>query len=122
MILSRSPTTNSDSVWRTQTSRPAYSAGTEYQLPPVGVTHPRPESVVAGEVEQAGMEHRLTAVVVANPHGAGSVVQDLLRHPAQVMEGALVTGEEDRQRLAVLEVEVTRSRPAKGHDEALHLL
>jgi len=75
---------------------------------------------VAGEVEQAGMKDRFTAVVVAKPHRLGAVVEDFFGDAAVVMEGTLMTGEEKRQRLGVSEVEVHRARPTQRHDKALH--
>src|SRR5216683_1215226 len=96
--------------------------GLAFGLRSVGMTEPGSVAVVAGEVEQAGMKDRLTAVVVTKPHRLGAVVEDFFGDAAVVMEGTLMTGEEKRQRLSVGEVEVHRARPAQRHDKALHPL
>src|SRR6266550_8047250 len=88
----------------------------------LGATEAGPKAVVLGEVDKAGMEDRVAMVVVTQPDRLDSVVENLLWHTAEVVEGLLMASEEERQRLAVGEVEVLRSRPAQCHDESLHAL
>jgi len=66
---------------------------------------------VAGEVEQARVEDRVGAFVVAQPDRLGAVVENLLGYPAQVVEGALLAAQKGGQGLGVAEVEVAGSRP-----------
>src|SRR5712691_4703634 len=85
----------------------------------LGATESRPKAVVVGEVDEARMEDRVTALVVTQPDRLHPVIENLLGHPAEVVKGLLMASQEKRQRLAVREVEVLRARPAQSHDETL---
>ena len=85
-------------------------------------TESGPKAVVLSEVDKAGMEDRVAVLVVTEPDRLDAVVENLLRHTAEVVEGLLVTSKEQRQCLAVREVEVLGSRPAERHHEPLHPL
>ena len=61
-------------------------------------------------------------LVVMQPDRLHSVIENLLGHAAEVVEGLFVTAEKQRQGLAVGEVEVLRSGPTQGHHETLHPL
>src|SRR5260370_188156 len=77
------------------------------------------KAVVLGEVDEARMEDRVAVVVVMQPDRLDAVIENLFGHATEIVKGLLVTGEEKRQRLAVGEVEVLRTRPAEGHHETL---
>jgi hypothetical protein len=63
------------------------------------MAEPRPEGIVLGEVQKPRMAHRVAVAVVPEPHRLGPVVEDLPRHPVEVLEGLLVAEQEGRQSL-----------------------
>src|SRR5712692_7173534 len=57
----------------------------------LGATEPRSKAVVLGEVDKAGMEDWVATVVVTQPDRLDAVVENLLWHTAEIVEGLLVT-------------------------------
>src|SRR6266566_3084566 len=53
-------------------------------------TESGPKAVVLSEVDKAGMEDRVAVLVVTEPDRLDAVVENLLRHTAEVVEGLLV--------------------------------
>src|SRR5712664_3674425 len=88
----------------------------------VGMTELGSKAVVLGEVDKAGMKDRVAVVVITQPDRLDAVIENLFGHTTEVVKGLLVTRQEQRQCLAVGEVEVLRSRPAERHHETLHAL
>jgi len=83
----------------------------------VGMTEFGSKAIVLGEVDKAGMEDRVTVVVVTQPDRLHPVIENLLGHTTEIVEGLLVAAEEQRQGLAVGEVEVTALGTSPGSSQ-----
>ena len=68
------------------------------RLGPVGLARLRQVAVVAGEVEQGAVVDDVASLgILAAEHGAHAVVEDLLRHAAERLEGGGMAAQQRRQ-------------------------